>query len=465
MINSNKKCFYVAMLLAISVAQVLSLVAIGHAQTDGNPIQLTRNDQLPVADGDTLSRYIDPVNGLTVDQAVKYSIENNPELKASRAELEAARSRLRQAKLRPNPTLEITRSEQIGGGDNNTMASAMLPLELGGRRSARIAVARGSLELQQYILEDRERQLAAEVRMKFGEALAEIHKLAFTEDLLDATQRGYRLVQARVTEGRTPPLEQNMVLVEVNLVRSMRETSAGKAEVALLELRNLMGLNPEEALRLRGDFSGLDLLPPVGTATEQALGSRPDLLASRVAENVAAAQIELARSEGRLDASLMAGYERMDFGFPVRGFTAAGELVPVQSVFHSFKAGVVLNLPVRNRNQGAVEAAVAEADAARRRTEFVELTVRREVAAAYARYNRATRAKEIFRVGVRDQANANLSVIRQTYELGAKTLLDYIAEQRRFIEVENEFIDAVLDTYKARVEIERASNSPGLVTR
>jgi cobalt-zinc-cadmium efflux system outer membrane protein len=81
------------------------------------------------------------------------------------------------------------------------------------------------------------------------------------------------------------------------------------------------------------------------------------------------------------------------------------------------------------------------------------------------RYERAARAMEIFRAGVRNQANANLDVIRQTYELGSKTLLDYIAEQRRFIEVESEFIDAVLDTYQARVEIERATNSPKLITR
>jgi len=48
-------------------------------------------------------------------------------------------------------------------------------------------------------------------------------------------------------------------------------------------------------------------------------------------------------------------------------------------------------------------------------------------------------------------------VVRQTYELGSKTLFDYISEQRRFIDLENGYIDALLDTYKkARVEVERA---------
>ena len=113
----------------------------------------------------------------------------------------------------------------------------------------------------------------------------------------------------------------------------------------------------------------------------------------------------------------------------------------------------------------AIEAAVAESETATKRREFAELTVRREVASAYAQYDRAARAMEIFRVGVREPARANLDVIRQTYELGSKTLIDYIGEQRRFIELENDFIDAELAGYNARVGIARASASPELIKR
>ena len=140
-----------------------------------------------------------------------------------------------------------------------------------------------------------------------------------------------------------------------------------------------------------------------------------------------------------------------------------GQLQPVQDVFHFLKFGVSLDLPVRNKNQGAIEAAVAESEAAKQRRDFAELTVRREVAAAYAKYDRAVRAEEIFRLGVRDPARANLDVVRQTYELGSKTLLDYIGEQRRFIELEDDFIEAQLAVYNARVDIARATGSRGLL--
>lgn len=119
-------------------------------------------------------------------------------------------------------------------------------------------------------------------------------------------------------------------------------------------------------------------------------------------------------------------------------------------------------LPVRNRNQGAVEAAKFEQQAAQRRVEFGELTIRREVATAFAKYNRAARSLLIIQNGVRDQANTNLQVIWKTYELGSRTLLDYLNEERRFLDVENELVDAQMETYLANIEIMRATNAPEL---
>ncbi len=313
---------------------------------------------------------------------------------------------------------------------------------------------------------DRERLLAAEVRAKFGEALAQTLKLKLIEDLLESALQGFRLVQARVVEGKTAPLEENMTLVEVNRLRSMREIVAGKTEIAFLELRNLLGMKPEEPLRLRGDFN--DLLappPPLAESTANALQNRPDLAAMRAMENLAEAQIEQARAGGRVDASVNAGYGRNNFSFPVNGITDAGQIRPVQGIFHSFKFGVTLEIPVLNRNQGAIEAAVINLEAAQKRREFAELVVRREVAAAYTLYESAARAMEIFRVGVRGQANENLNVVRQTYELGARNLIEYLVEERRYIEIENEFIDAQLKVYAARVEILKAANAPELTAK
>jgi cobalt-zinc-cadmium efflux system outer membrane protein len=246
----------------------------------------------------------------------------------------------------------------------------------------------------------------------------------------------------------------------------LREIAEGRVQIALLELLNLMGMNPDEPLRLRGDLTAVvEPLSSVAAVTEVALRQRPDLRAARAAESLAEAQIEQARATGRLDASLKGKYELMNSGFSQRGFDDAGRLVPINGRFHSVSIGVTLEMPVRNRNQGAIAAALAEKEAATRRREFAELTVKREIAASFTRYVQATRAAEIYRVGVRDQASANLEIVRQTYELGSKTLLDYIAEQRRFIELETVFIDSLLETYLARIDIQRSTASTELIKK
>lgn len=412
---------------------------------------------------DSSARYLDRVGGMTADEAVALGLANNGEILAVRKEVEASRALVRQARLRANPSVGFDRREQIGGPDNNTVIGASLPLELGGRRNARTKVAEAELELRENQLANSERLLAAAVRMKFGEALAQTLRLKTTENLVDYALQGFRLIQARVTEGKIAPLDEGMAAVEVNRIRSLRETEAGRTEVVFFELRNLIGMRPEEPLRLNGSIDGpIRAVTPLAEAVQQALISRPDLLAFRSEETVANARIENARAGGRLDARVSADYQRNDFGFPVRGFDQTGALRPVQAVFNSVRVGVTFEIPVLNANQGAIESAVALAGAAEKRREFAELIVRREVSAAYAQYESATRALEIFRVGVHGQAITNLDVVRQTYEFGARNLIDYLNEQRRVLDIENEFIAAQLAVYLARIEIMRSVNAPEL---
>ena len=415
---------------------------------------------VPAQTPSSFSHFIDPANGLTADDLVRYALKHNGELQAARQMIAEARGRLRQAGLRPNPTVESSYQRGVTSSDNNLNLMAELPLELGGRREARVAVAGREIEMRQAEVVDFERKLAAEVRMKYAEVIAAARNLKFTEDLLVLTRDSHQIVQARVERGKSAPLEQNVVFVEVNRIDAMRINFEGKTEVAMFELKKSAGMPPSEPLVLRGEFDVNRQPPPQDDAIRNALAARPDLVAARAAENLALAQIEQARTEGKVDASLFASYMRQDMGFGVRGINDQGLLAPVQGVFHYVGAGVKLTLPFRNKNQGNIEAAQAQLEAARDRRAFGEIVVRNEVAAAYVSFERAQAALAVYRDGVRNQAQRNLDVIRQTYVLGQKTLLDYIAEQRRFIEVETGFTDMLKAVYESLIEIDRAAASP-----
>jgi cobalt-zinc-cadmium efflux system outer membrane protein len=396
---------------------------------------------------------------MTVASLVQHALRQNRELLAMRKQVDWTRGGLTQARLRPNPAIEISGLRQANGTDNNLSVGASLPLELFGRRERRVEVAERELELMQYEVSDRERQLAAEIRSKYGEILAAGRNVRFAAELLELNRDAVQLVSARVEKGATAPLERGLTGVEQDRIAALQAQFDARAEVHLLELKNLAGMKPEDPLRLKEDWEITSAVLDREAAVARALAERPDLAAARVTEALAEAHLRQARTGAMPDASLFANYQRTDFGFDVNGLTAAGSLRRVQGIYHYFTFGVSLSLPVRNKNQGAIEAALARVEAARLRREFAETVVSREVAAAYARLDRARQAMEIYSRGVRGQARDNLGVIRRTYELGRTPLLDVIAEQRRYIDIETGYTEVMNQYYQAAVELERAVGS------
>ena len=175
---------------------------------------------------------------------------------------------------------------------------------------------------------------------------------------------------------------------------------------------------------------------------------------------MARARVSKEQAEGRWDASVSVGYQRQEMGFGLNGLTDRGGTRPIQDTFHYFGGGLSIVLPVRNQNQGNIAAARAEAVAADRRTELVELIIRQEVASALTQYEAARRSLEIYARGVKEVARANLEVVRRTYELGRATLLDVISEQRRYIDIEMGYTEALKQVYAAGVEIVRVMGGP-----
>lgn len=413
--------------------------------------QTAAEAQIPKPDpAATLSKYVDQTSGTDADEAVRAALASNDELAAMKLETESSTRMIGQAEQRARPSVGFESRQQVGGSRNRSMVMGTIPLELGGRRSSRVAVAEKMAALDRALYEEQERMLAAEVRTKFGQALAKALKLKLTEDTLLFVIESYELVKANVTEGDTAPLEENMLLVEVNRLRSMREKNEGAVRIAMLELKNLMGIGPEAPLLLKGDFERLvEPLPSLRIATETALAKRPDLEALRAAIEVGRAKIDQYESDSGIDAALNLGYERM-----------------TDDVFrggdHMVIFGVRITLPYGNGNRDAIEASTLDRQAAEQRLDFGELVVRREVASAFARYEFAVKALEIFRVGVASEAFRNLEVVRQTYEFGSASLIDYLSEQGRYLDYQAGLIDAQLEVYEAKVAILKAGNEAGL---
>ncbi len=181
------------------------------------------------------------------------ALAENAELRAARAEIDAAAARVRQAALRPNPMLDLGGQKALGP-DNNVSIGVTVPLDLNGRKDGRVGVAERELELRRAQLADRERRLRADVRTKAGEVLAARRNLAVVDELLDANRQGLGLVEERVRAGAVPALDANLMRVEVNRLDAGRPLLASRVEVATLQLQALAGMRADEPLVLRGEL-------------------------------------------------------------------------------------------------------------------------------------------------------------------------------------------------------------------
>src|SRR6059058_1977062 len=235
---------------------------------------------------------------VTVDELVARALADSPDLRAARAEIDAAVGRLQQAGLRPNPMLELGGQKALSP-DNNVTIGLSVPLDLNGRKEGRVGVAEREVQMKRAQVRDRERRLAADVRMKAGELLAARRGLAVTDDLLSVNRDALRLVQDRVRQGATPALEENLMLVEVNRLDATRQMLASRVEIASLQLKALAGMAPDAPLALRGDLASAVPIPPADEAARLALATRPDLDAARVDVSASHARVRKEQAEGR----------------------------------------------------------------------------------------------------------------------------------------------------------------------
>ena len=422
--------------------------------------QVQARAQVPEAPAGRLSaRYVDEVTGLSLEAAIARAREQEPSLRAARTQIDVARGMRLQAGLRPNPTVSFERREEPGATDNQTMTGIEWPLDLF-RRAGRVAVAERELEAIRHAVTDRERLLAADVRMRYGDVLAAVRDLAILDELVDATRRQHELLRARVEQGASPPLERDLLNVELQRLESDRLLQAGRTEAATFELKRAIGMPSDEGLQLRETLEGVVQRESRSGVWAGDIGlvvhQRPDVREAEAQIAVAEARIDRAQREGRFDVTLVANYMRMDAGFPQLGFNRDRGLERVRGLFHYFAGGAMVMVPLLNRNQGEEAAARAQRTGAAAAFEAAQLTARADVAAARARDEFAQQAVKQYSAGAQALARQNLKVVGETYQLGRVTVFDVLTEQRRYLDVERAYSDALRAAYEARTALKRA---------
>jgi outer membrane protein, heavy metal efflux system len=410
--------------------------------------------------GSLVGRYADPAQGASSDDLVRRALTANAELAAVRLDIERARSRIRQAGLRQNPTIDFEQSTGRftgSAGEREISIGFSLPLELNGQRQRRVALAEAELQAAEAEVADRERRLAAEVRVAYAEALAALRELEITEGLNSLDVQTARIVEARVNEGESAPLELNLLRAEADRLKSRRALVEGRLQATLLRLKALAGFSADERLLLRENLATpVSYQPPssLETALDIALKTRPDVRLARLNEKVAEAGLELASAQARPDVSAFTKFTATRSSFDN---TPVG---PIRDNDKVLSFGLSVSIPLFNRNHGAKAEAATQIAQAKRRRESVEQLVRAEVASAFVRYQAAQSALAIFEQGVLARSSQNVKSMQGAYQLGAFRMTELLAEQRRLLDSQREYTEALTERYKALADLLSATGTP-----
>ncbi len=147
---------------------------------------------------------------LDADDVVNLAVTRNRDFLALNERVRETEALLRQAGVRPFPTIEteIGTGRPLGTvGEEEYSAGFFQPIETGGKRQKRTSVARFGVELSRAELLDKRRQLTFDVRSRYAEAVAAQQKLEAVRALLQIDRENYELTSARVREGDAAPLE------------------------------------------------------------------------------------------------------------------------------------------------------------------------------------------------------------------------------------------------------------------
>jgi cobalt-zinc-cadmium efflux system outer membrane protein len=400
--------------------------------------------------------FVDAAAGISLEQAIVRALAQEPSIRAARTAVEAARGMQLQAGLRRNPSLSMELRGEPAGADNQTVVGVEWPLELF-RRRGRVGVAEREVAAAELTVADRERVLASEVRARFGEVLAAVRDLALAEELVETARQQFDVLRSRVGEGASPPLDRDLLDVELRRLDADRVLQLGRAERAMFELKRTLGAAPGDPLRLRDTLEDVVNREMTAAMTApDAAARRADVREAEARIAVADAKIDRARREGRFDVSLFGGYMRMDAGFPQLGLSAAGTPERIHGLFHYVTGGAMVTMPLLNRNEGEMAIAQAERAGAVALQEAARLSAEIEISTARTLDRRAHEAVQLYSQSARALARQNLSVVRQSYELGRTTIFEVLDQQKRYLDLERAYTETLRAAYQARTALNQA---------
>lgn len=399
---------------------------------------------------------IPAVNGqerrvLTFDEYMNRVKCSNISYLAEKYNVDIADAGLKAAGAFPDPELSVSYANnqnwnlRMGYGIDTELSYS---LELGGKRKARISVARSEKEMTEALLEDFFRNLRADATIAWLEVLKrkkiyEIQQSSYRRmlDLARTDSVRYRLGSITEVDARQSRLEAAAVLNDVY-------SDEGALRDVLMQLLLFEGdRRMEMPDSIAGELSYSKLDFDVQKLIAAAQDNRADLQAAIKAKEMSQHNLRLAKASRAIDLGLSIGS-----GYSSR---VLNEIAPAPA-YTGVSAGISVPLKFSNRNRGELRAAQTAVVRQELACDAVELQIRSEVMQAHNRYVISCRQAEQFSAGLLDDAAAILNKKVYSYECGETGILEVLNAQRTYNDMQISYSETLYNCAAALVELERA---------
>jgi outer membrane protein, heavy metal efflux system len=390
---------------------------------------------------------------LTLDQALQVAREGNPTLRQAEAGVRAARARVRQAGLYPNPVVgyagDEIRGGESGGGKQGLFVEQKI-VTAGKLGRARDVLSK-EVKLAEIEAEEQKMRVETSVKMAFYRVLAVQEMADARGDLARIAREVWEADRRLKNTGQIDETELLSAEVEFHRAQLSARMMENTLREQWRELASVVGRPDLPMATAAGDLE--HGWPQIDEQQIQIVAAQgpANRIASAAGER-AAAELERVKHEKIPDIAARAGF---DYSHEPLGN-------PSLPTGWQFNAQLALELPLFNRNQGEIAAARADIDRSEAEKQRVGLTLRQRAASAFDRYSNARLMAGEYRDEILPLARKSYRLLSDRYGEMQASYPRVLESKRKLFELQSEYIASLETLWRTGLALEGFLLTDGL---
>ncbi len=380
---------------------------------------------------------------LSLSKAVQKILKHNPSLQGFQPRFRQLAGLQQSADQAPSYQLGIEAENLSGSGDYAAFDSAELTvslgsvIEFGDKRSSRIKAAQSRYQLEQANLKVQTIDVLGQATQSFISLLSIQQQIKLAEEAVALAAATLDIVQQRVKKGAVFQAEATRAKAALAQAKLPLDVLQSQFQIQQTQLSILWGEPEPQFNYVSGDLFAFSEVKSYQELM-QALLASPALQIYADRLRVQNAEIQLSRSASQSDISWQVG---------IKHDSGNGDA--------AFNAGFTMPLFSKNRNQGAVTAAIAAKESIAYEQKAQQLQLQAKLYQAYRTRQQQLATVKRLQSTILPALEASLKQTSKAYQSGRYSYIDWVGAQRELLAARHMMVQAATNVLRNQSLIEQ----------